>query len=221
MKYYRITLIKEVVELFIILFMLFLLSGCSPAVNPDDLTVAASGNSVILSGSSNGYIKYSSIYGSEHGHPDHRKSDISYGNLNLLVSLFILTPKDSVWVNVGSGTGDIPLYYKLIYNNTNWLLYPKLHFAKKKSNGIYDLANKKIFSWGFNGKNRTITIAGNAYTISPGDYVIVKLDKYWNPEIGIGEKSFGKLQISSVTRNEILKCYMTIIKGIGAHGKCK
>ena len=220
MRYYWNALVKEVVKLFTILYVPLLLSGCSPGINSGDLTVSASGSSAILSGPNNGYIKYTAIYGSEHGHPDHRKSDISYGHSNLLVSLFILVPKDAVLYGVGGGNGDIPLYYQLIYNNTNWLLYPVSYFAKKKSNGTFDLANKKTFLWGFDGKKRTITIANNTYTISPGDYVIVKLDKHWNPIVGVGEESFEKLQISSVTRSKILKCYITIKKGIHALGKC-
>lgn len=211
-------LIRKVVVLFPVLFILILLYGCSPVNNPGDLSVVAEKSGPVLTGTNNAYVIYSAIYGTEYGHSDRRKSDASYGHLNLLVSLFILMPQDDDWRYIGGGTGDIPWRYSMFYNSVEWLLYPHSYFVKLKNNGTADLASKKKFTWGFDGKNRTITIDENISTISAGEYVIVKLDKHWKPEVWVGESSFDELIISLETRNKILNCYMALQEGVNA--KC-
>ena len=221
MKCYCNSLKKVLIKLFSVLLIFTQVVACSPPDNRGDLSVAASGGAAFSTSFDNTQMKISAIYGSEYGHQNKKKSDISYGNLNLLVSLFIFLPNETSWYYAGGGNGKNPLYYRLIYTHTNWLLNPYSLYAPTDIKGDVDLTKKMAFSWEFDGKKRAIKIAGKTYPISSGDYVLVKIDKDWKPDVWVGEEGFQKLNILTESRNEILKCFATIKKGIGALGKCK
>ena len=221
MSNYCDNLKNRVAKLFVISLIFTQVSGCHPTDNKGDLSVKASAGSSLKIGDDNDKIAISIIYGSEYGHPDPRKSDIRSGHLNLLVSLYVFLPKGNDWEYVGGGTGENPLFPGLFYNHNNWLLNPFMMYAIRNNKGIADLENKKTFSWGFDGKNRTIKIDNKKYPISAGDYVLVKLNSDWKPEVWVGEIGFNKLVISSDIRNKIIKCHEFLKEGIHATGKCK
>jgi len=199
--------------LLVISLSLITLSGCNPKRNPGDLIVGSNSTGLVsvknLSGT------YAALYGVEIGHPNPERSDPSKQNQNLLLALFVLPPQDNVWKYSGGGSSARPWYYRLFYS-ARWMYYPIVTFAKPDKNGnISENTERRKFTWGFDGRNRLITIAGNKYPITVGELVVVKLDKRWNPEVGIGEKSIEKMGIPVETRKFISECLVTL--SIGMH----
>jgi len=156
------------------------------------------------------------LRGQEVDHPNPERSDSRKSRNNLLLALFVIPPQDNAWRFSGGGSNARPLYYRLFYH-ARWMFYPIVEFAKPfKKGDISENTESRKFVLEFDGRNRLITIAGNKYPITVGEFVVVKLDKHWNPEVGIGEESFEKLNIPAETRELITKCLVTLEKGLGA-----
>jgi len=194
--------------------LLITLFGCDSKRNPGDLIVGSNSAGPVSVKHTSG--TFTALYGVEVGHPNPERSDPSKHNENLLLALFVIPPQDNAWQFSGGGSSARPWYYRLFYS-ARWTFYPIVIFAKPYKNGnVSENSERRKFAWGFDGRNRLITIAGNKYPISVGEFVVVKLDKRWNPEVGIGEKSFEKMRILAETRKLITKCLLTLSKGIHA-----
>ena len=196
------------------LYSLLTLSGCNPERNPGDLLVGSTSSGILAAGNVTG--SFTALYGTEIGHPDPNRSDPARANHNLLLVLFILTPQEKTWRFAGGGSDSSPWYYGLFYS-ARWLHYPRTIFIKPDNNGIIsENTERRNISWEFDGRNRSISIAGSKYPISVGDFVIVKLNKHWIPEVGVAEASFDLMQIPPEARQLISQCLVPIKKGINA-----
>ena len=198
----------------VISLSLMMLSGCNPKRNPGDLIIGSNGTGLVsvknLSGT------FTALYGVEVGHPNAERSNLGGHNQNLLLALFVFPPQDNVWKYSGGGSSARPWYYRFFYS-ARWMHYPIVIFAKPDKDGnISENTERRKFVLEFDGRNRIITIAGNKYSITVGGFVVVKLDKHWNPEVGIDEQSVEKMNIPAETRKLISECLVTLRKGIHA-----
>lgn len=193
---------------------LIALLGCNSEWNPGDLIVGSNSAGPVSVKIDSG--AFTALYGVEVGHPNPERSNSSKHTENLLLALFVIPPQDSAWRFAGGGSNARPWYYRLFYH-ARWMFYPILKFTKPYKKGVIS-ENMEIreFSWRFDGRDRIITIAGDKYPIIAGEFVVVKLDKRWNPEVGIGEESFEKMNIPAETRELVARCLVTLNRGIAA-----
>jgi hypothetical protein len=188
--------------------VLLVLYGCNPNRNSGDLIVGSNAAGQIRTNAT--MATFTALYGIEVGHPDSKRSE------HLLVALFILLPEDDVWKYSGGGSIARPLYYRL-FGHARWLFYPQTVFvAVDKSGHFSERSERSKVNWKFDGRDRSITIAGVRHPVSAGSFVIVKFDKKWDPEVGVGEQSFDKLRINLKTRLLLLECFEGARLGIGA-----
>lgn len=181
---------------------------------PGDLTAGANVGGSISNGSMIG--TYTALYGDEVGQQDSGQSGAASNKNKLLLALFILTPQGEEWRLSGSGNNVAPWYRRLGYRQ-RWMLYPhtEFHIPEKDGRAFEDWARRE-FKWEFDGRNRTIKIEGNTYPFSTGGLAIVKFDKDWNAEVGIGEESLDTMQIGLTLRQTILECFKPMSLGKGA-----
>ena len=181
---------------------------------PGDLVVGSSAAGIVSNDVTIG--SYTALYGEEVGHKDSRRSDPAYDKNNLLVALIILTPPEEKWQFSGSGSNAAPWYNRLGYRQ-RWMHYPHTAFVRPEKNGkTFENWDKREFNWEFDGRSRSIRIADNTYAFSAGELLIVKIDKDWNSEVGIGEESLDTMQIGLKVRKIISECLKTLRLGIHA-----
>ncbi len=196
------------------LLVLLALGACNPRGNPGDLIVDSNASGMVSSDSMIG--SYTALYGIELGHPNPGQSDSTSSRSKLILTLFVLTPEEEAWQFSGSGSIKAPWYKRLSYRQ-RWVQYPQTSFTRIEKNGsAFEDWESRTFNWEFDGRNRSIRIAGTSYPVSVGGFVIVKFDRRWNPEVGIGEESLETLRISAQTRKVISACLRPL--RLGLHG---
>ena len=175
------------------------LSGCNPPRNKGDLLVGSTGGGPISNEYSLGAVKR--LYGQELEGPIGTNS----GKQIRLITLFVITPESETWKYAGGGSTGHPWPLGFFYS-ARWMHYPIVHFANPEANGdIKENSERRDFKFEFNGRNRTIEIAGEIYPITIGDFVFVKLNRKWEPRVWIGVESLNSIPISVVTRKTIMK----------------
>ena len=174
-------------------------NGCNPQRNKGDLIVASGGSGPISN--TKGLGATIRLYGIEREEPR-----VSYNRKRFrFITLFVITPEGETWKYSGGGSAGRPFLLRLFYS-ARWIDYPIVHFAKPEANGdIKEKSERRDFKFEFNGRNRTIEIAGKVYPITVGDFVFVKLNSKWEPQVWIGAESLNSIPISVVTRKIIMK----------------
>jgi len=191
-----------------------MLSGCNPQTSPGDLIVGSNASGVLSV--KNTSRSFAALYGVETGHPDPDRSDPRKHTKNLLQALFVIPPEETAWIYAGGGSNARPWFYRLFYS-ARWMHYPIVFYTLPDQSGHFsENSEKREVTWEIDGRNRLIAIAGKKYPMTPGEFIVVKLDERWNPEVGIGEKSFDEMNIPAHTRNLISECMKTMNKGIHA-----
>lgn len=132
----------------------------------------------------------------------------------LILSVYVVPPENEKWT-YGGGGSVAPWYYR--FYNPRWVHLPLINFVKPKENGdkTGELHSKR-FIFEFDGRNRSVEIAGKTFPISIGDVIFVKLDKNWKPNVAIGIEALDSLSISTRAQQEIRKHMVGIDKQLGS-----
>ena len=201
--------------LYAFLPVLLALGACNPRGNPGDLIVDSNASGMVSSDPVIG--SYTALYGIELGHPDPGQPDSSGSTSKLILTLFIVTPEAEAWQFSGSGSVKAP-WYKRLSSRQRWMQYPQTSFTRiEKDGSAFEDRESRTFKWEFDGRNRSIRIAGKSYPVPVGGFVIVKFDRRWNPEVGIGEASLDTLAVSALVRKVISACLRPL--RLGLHGR--
>ena len=83
---------------------------------------------------------------------------------------------------------------------------PWTQFVKPEKNGyINENSPRRDFTFEFDGRNKLVKVSGETFPVKIGEFLFIKLDNNWNPDIRVGIKAIDSLSISTKTHYEILK----------------
>jgi hypothetical protein len=179
----------------LVVVSLLVSSGCGPERRKGDIVVGSNKGGIVSTKQIPSAI-YQSLYGVESDGPNG-----STRNQTLLLTVVVVLPEEGRWIYTGGGS--IRPWHQYVYHR-RWMHFPLFIFAKPESNGdISSSSERREFVFEYDGRRRSVRIAGKDYAVRTGELIFIQFDNNWEPHVILAKETLEPMPVSSNIGDEI------------------